>query len=129
MNIDQAASIDNLSGKFLKDGANTVANPISKIWNLSTKYSFSPKDCQTIKLKPLFKKGSTTLPKNYQPISLLPLISKMIKKVIHDQVQAFLDENKILDRFQSELRKKNFYSLVSYPWPWMTKTIFSYKVH
>ena len=29
MNIDKAAGIDNLSGKFLKDGANILANPIS----------------------------------------------------------------------------------------------------
>ena len=68
--------------------------------NLSIKYSLFPKDCQIAKLKPLYKKGSTTL-----PISLFPLISKTIEKVIHDQAQAFLDENKILYRFQSGFRK------------------------
>ena len=31
MNIDKAAGIDNLSGKFLKDEANILAKPISKI--------------------------------------------------------------------------------------------------
>ena len=30
MNIDKAAGIDNLSGKFLKNGANILAKPISK---------------------------------------------------------------------------------------------------
>ena len=34
MNIDKAAGIDNLSGRFLKDGAN-----ISELSNLSIKYS------------------------------------------------------------------------------------------
>ena len=68
MNVDKAAGIDNLSGKF-------------------------------------FKKGSTTLPKSYRPISLLTLISKIIEKMIHDQVQAFLDEKKTLYRFQSGFRK------------------------
>ena len=37
MNIDKAAGINNLSGKFLKDGANILAKPISKICNHSTK--------------------------------------------------------------------------------------------
>ena len=69
------------------------------------KYSVFPKDCQIAKLKPLYKKCSTTLYKNYLPISLLPLISKIIEKVIHDQTQAYLDENKILYRFQSGFRK------------------------
>ena len=55
-------------------------------------------------IKTTIQKGSTTLPKNYRPTSLLPLISKIIEKVIHDQTQAFLDENKIL-RFQSGFRK------------------------
>ena len=105
INVNKAAGIDNLSGRFLKDGADVLAKPISEICNLSIKYSVFPTDCQIAKLKPLFKKGSTTLPKNYRPISLLPLISKIIEKVVHDQTQTFLDENKILYRFQSGFRK------------------------
>ena len=101
MNIDKAAGVDNLPGKFLKDGANILAKPISKICNISMKHSLFSTDCQIAKLKPLCKKGSATLPKNYRPISLLTLISKIIKRVVHDQTQAFLDENKILYHFNS----------------------------
>ena len=95
VNIDKAAGIDNLSGKFLKERTNILAKPISELCNLSIKYSLFPTDYQIAKLKPLFKKCFTTLPKNYLPILLLPLISKIIEKVIHNQTQAFLDENKI----------------------------------
>ena len=78
---------------------------MSELCNLSIKYSIFPTHCQIAKLKPLFKKGSTTLSKNYRPILLLPLISKIIEKVVHDQTQASLDGNKILDKFQSGFRK------------------------
>ena len=105
MNIDKAAGIDNLTGKCLKDGANNLAKSISKICNLSIKYFIFPRDCQVAKLKPLYKKGSTTLPRNYRPVSLLHLISKIIEKVIHYQTQTLLDENNILYRFQSRFRK------------------------
>ena len=105
LDIDKAAGLDNLSARFLKDGSEVLAKPITQICNLSIKYSIFPTDCQIAKLKPLFKKGSTTLPKNYRPISLLPLISKIFEKVIHDQTQAFLDENKILFKFQSGFRQ------------------------
>ena len=101
MNIDKAVGIDNLPGKFLKDGANILAKPIFKICNLSIKCSLFSTDCQVAKLKLLYKKGSTTLPRNFQPISLLPLVSKINEKVINDQTQAFVDETKILYRFQS----------------------------
>ena len=70
---------------IIKDGATVFAKPISQICNLSIKYSIFPSDCKIAKLKPLFKKGSKTDPKNYRPISLLPLVSKIIEKVLHDQ--------------------------------------------
>ena len=53
----------------------------------------------------MFKKGSKTDPKNYRPISLLPLVSKKIEKVIHDQTQCFLDKNDKIYRYQSGFRK------------------------
>ena len=58
-------------------------------------------------MKPLFKKGSLTEPKNYRPISLLPLISKLIERVIHRQVQEHLDKNEILFKFQSGFRSNH----------------------
>ena len=33
---------------------------------------------------------TTTEPKNYRPITLLPLISKLIEKIIHEQTQKYL---------------------------------------
>ena len=72
MNIEKTAGIDNFSGKFLKDGANILAKPISEVCNLFIKYSLFPTDCQIAKLKPLFKKGSTTLPKKLWPNFITP---------------------------------------------------------
>ena len=63
---------------------------------------YFPTDCKIAKLKPLFKKGSRTAPKNYCPISLLPLISKIIEKVIHDQMQKYLDDYNILYGYISQ---------------------------
>ena len=81
---NKAASLYNLSGKFLKDEATVLPKPISQICNISIKYSIFPSDCKIAKLKPLFKKGSKTAPKNYRRIPLLLLDSKIISKVIRD---------------------------------------------
>jgi len=59
------------------------------------------------KLKALYKKGSKTDPKNYRPISLLPILSKTFEKVIHLQTAAFLDTNNILYVNQSGFRPKH----------------------
>ena len=105
MDTDKAPGLDNLLARFLKVGADVLAKPITQICNLSIKFSIFPIKCQITKLKPLFKKGSATLPKNYLPKSLLPKISKIIEKLIHDQTQTFLNENKILFKFQSGFRQ------------------------
>ena len=53
-------------------------------------------------MKPLFKKGSKTDPKNYHPISLLPLLSK-----VHERTMEFLYKHNILRKFQSGFRKNH----------------------
>ena len=70
INPNKAPGIDNLSGRFLKDGASLLANPITQICNLSISMSTFPEECKIAKLKPLFKKGSKIEAKNYRPISL-----------------------------------------------------------
>ena len=104
--VKKAAGIDNVSAVFLKDGAEFLVRPITQLCNLSISTSSFPDDCKSAKLLPLHKKGSKLDPKNYRPISLLPLISKIIEKVVHDQTQKFLDDNNILYEFQSGFRKK-----------------------
>ena len=64
-----------------------------------------PDKCKIAKLTPLFKKGSKTDPKNYRPISLLPLISKLVKKATHIQTQEYLDKNGLIYKFQTGFRK------------------------
>jgi len=107
LDISKAAGIDNIKAVFLKDGASILGKPIAKLCNLSIKLSTFPDKCKVAKLKPLFKKGSKTEPKNYRPISLLPLISKIFEKVVLDQTQQFLNENKVLYNYQSGFRSSH----------------------
>ena len=60
---NKAVSFDNLSAKFLKDGATVLTKRISQICKFSIKYSIFPSGFKIAKLKPLFKKGSKTVPK------------------------------------------------------------------
>ena len=94
-NVNKAAGIDNVSGRFLKDGADVLGIPITQICNLSIKLSHFPKDCKVAKLKPLYKKGTKTDSKNFRPISLLPFVSKIFEKVIHNQTMEYLTDKNI----------------------------------
>ena len=67
-----------------------------------------PNSCKVAKLKLIFKKGKKKNDKKIDPsndrsISLLPLISKIIEKVVHDHTNVFLSANKICN-YQSGFR-------------------------
>ena len=100
----KAPGIDGISGFFLKAGAEVLCKPITELCNLSISKSTFPSECKIAKLKPLYKKGPRTEAKNYRPISLLPIISKVIEKVVQNQTQCYLDQNNILYKFQSGFR-------------------------
>ena len=67
-------------------------------------YGIFSKACEVAKLKPIFKEGKKVDPSSYRPISLLPLISKITEKVVHDQTNEFLSAHKILYNYQSGFR-------------------------
>ena len=108
-NFDEtkASGIDDLSGTFLKDGAKLLNAPTTQLCSLSISYETFPDAYKIAKLKPLFKKGTRTDPKNYRPTSLLPLISEVLERVIHEQTTEFLDKHKALYKFQSGFRKSH----------------------
>ena len=105
--VTKAAGIDQISGKFLKDGARILAKPISELCNLSMALGNFPDAYKIVKVKPLFKKGSKTDPSNYRPISLLPLSSKVVERVVLNETGKFLSLNKVSHDYQSGFRKNH----------------------
>ena len=87
--VSKTASLGNLSGRFLKDGGKVLAKPITELCNLSITSGKFPDSCKIAKLKPIYKKSSLTGASNYRPISLLQLISKVIKKVFTIKLAPF----------------------------------------
>ena len=59
-----------------------------------------PDSGKLAKLKLLFKQGSRMDPSNYKPILLLPLVSKILEKIVHDQAIDYLSQFYILSKYQ-----------------------------
>ena len=107
--FSKAVDIRPIPAKSLKEAANVLACPLSRIINLSVKLSIFPEEYKITKLKLIFKEGSKTDPKNYRSSSLLPLLSKITEKSIHYQLQDYLKDNGLLLKYQSRVRA-NFYA-------------------
>ena len=91
---------------MLNDGAEILVELISRIVNISLGSKF-PEGCKKAKVRPIFKKGKNTEPKNYRPVSLLPVMSKVIERVVHNQLTKHLEKCKIIFDYQSGFRSKH----------------------
>ena len=65
-----------------------------------------PETLKTSKVIALFKGGSTEELNNYRPISLLPIFDKIIEKIVHRQLYAFLDEHGAFFKNQFGFKKR-----------------------
>ena len=72
------------------------SNNLSKIINLSFTTGIFPDLCKLAKVIPIFKKDNELLCENYRPISLLPIFSKIIEKIIYKQMYDYLTKNNLI---------------------------------
>ena len=82
---NKAAGVDCLPPNLLKDCAREIASPISFIIK-SLETSIVPNRWKIAKICPIFKSGNAELVENYRPISILPVLSKLLEKAVHKQM-------------------------------------------
>ena len=59
------------------------------------------------KILPIYKKDDESLFSNYRPISILPVISKVIEKVIYNQIYSFFSQHKLFNESQYGFRAEH----------------------
>ena len=85
--------------------------PLKHIFNLSLLNGVFPDSMKIARVIPLFKSGNTKEFSNYRPISLLPQFSKILEKIYHSRLMAFIDSNQVLYKSQYGFRKQMSTSL------------------
>ena len=98
---------DGLSMFLLKQLADLLAEPLAYIINCSLELSVFPEKLKIAKIIPIHKKENPHLIENYRPISLLPAISKIFEKVVHEQLFSYFTENKLFFEHQYGFRKSH----------------------
>lgn len=101
----KATGLDGLPSAILKDCAFHIAEPLCFILNLSITTSTVPNLWKKAKITPIFKSGNAELPQNYRPISILPVLSKILEKSVHHQFLTYLENNNLLTESQFGFRK------------------------
>ena len=96
---------DGVSSKLVKDLKYALSFPLSITINNSLAMGLVPNMAKLAKIIPIYKAKDKKDISNYRPISLLPIISKMLEKVVHKNLYTFLEKNKVLYTSQHGFRK------------------------
>ena len=106
--VCDASGRDQLSAKFIKDVTPLIGIHLADYINLQIELDTFPSKCKIRETKLCLKNGIKAEPKNDRPFYLLPVISKVTEKSIHNQIQIYVQINKSLYMYQSGLRANHF---------------------
>ena len=105
-NIDgnKATGIDEIPIKVIKAAVDILAKPITGLINKIIDTCKIPDEFKTALVTPTFKTGDRTKADNYRPLSVLPVMSKILEYVIKDQIYDHLESNDIITDTQHAFR-------------------------
>ena len=92
----KSTGLDTLDTYILKLVAENILPALTHVINLSIRDGIFPTLWKKSKIVPLLKKGDALNPKNYRPVALLPVLSKILEKVYFAQLVQYLEENHLL---------------------------------
>ena len=106
--MGEADGLDGIPTCLLKLSFTLIAASLTHIFNLVISTGIFPKDWKSARVAPIFKADSKVDPAHYMPISVLSVTAKRFEKAIFNKVYTYLNDNKLLSKFQSGLRPMNF---------------------
>ena len=92
----KSTGLDNLDVRTLKLIIEDILPALTHIINLSLTTLVFPNIWKLAKIIPLLKKGDPLDPKNYRPVALLSILSKVLEKIIFRQVVEYVEGNGLL---------------------------------
>lgn len=102
-----ACGIDEISAFFIKLSIDKSVGIFAEIVNASLRSGYFPSRWKKARIKPIPKVSEPILASDYRPISLLIAFSKILEKIVSNQMKAYLVENSLLDKFQSAYKNKH----------------------
>jgi len=84
----KATSIDGISPAVLRHCAYPLTKPLHCLFSYAIYYCCLPSEWQIHCIIPIFKTGNKNCVSNYRPISLLCIVSKILKHIINEKVTS-----------------------------------------
>ena len=91
MNTKKAAPQDDIPVKILKLNNDIFSQYLSQIFNESIEAANFPNESKDTNITPVYKKNNRHEKENYRPVSIISVISKILKRCLYDQIYKNID--------------------------------------
>ncbi len=107
----KSSGYDGISNVLLKSVIPEIQTPLTMIFNKSLREGVFPEKMKLAEVIPIFKlKGKQDIMNNYRPVSLLPVISKVLEKIVQKRISSFLTKKMLL--FDSQFGFRSNHSTI-----------------
>ena len=98
---------DGIHANILKKSYHLYIEPFVHVLNLSISQGFFPNIMKIAKVIPLYKSGDSMKISNYRPVSILPLFSKVLERLMYNRLMSFITKHKVLYKYQFGFRQNH----------------------
>ena len=102
---DSSAGWDELKPLIMKNIKESIKTPLTHICNKSFSSGLVPSELKIANVVPIFKSGDEMVFSNYRPVSVLPVFSKLLERLMYNRLISFINENKLLYDYQFGFQK------------------------
>jgi len=96
-----------ISKNLLKRIIDVIFETLCAIFNLPLNIGVFPEQMKIAKVCPIFKSGNKTQSNNYRAISLIPVFSKILEKIVSNRLLSYIEKYKIFFSAKFGFRKKH----------------------
>lgn len=105
MKNSNSLDIYGMSNNLLKSIIRNIAGPFAHCINELFNEGVFPDSLKISRVCPIYKKGPINLPESYRPISIIPIVSKIIEIIVYEQVSQYFEVNNLFNKSQFGFRK------------------------
>ena len=104
LDIWKSTGPDGISARFLREVAAEITEPLTYLYNFSLQSGLIPSDWKQSNVTAVYKQGPCDDPSNYRPIYVVPIIAKVLEKLVASQLNSYCEENQLLSPYQGAYR-------------------------
>jgi hypothetical protein len=97
---NKAPGIDGIRSCDLKVIADKIASAIAHLINESFRLGVFPDELKSGLVRPIYKAGNRKDPSMYRPITMLPILDKVVERYVSGEIHKFYRDNDVLSHNQ-----------------------------